>query len=406
MPDLLPILLGLFVLAALLRIDTYFTVLYLLALTYVLGRIWARRAMHQIQTHRRLVNRAFPGEEIPVSLAVTNDGWLPVPWVEIHDSLPVDLIAPPFFRRVLSLGSHQTRRFQYTLSCRKRGYYTIGPMRWHTGDLLGFTPQLTAEEASEYVIIYPRIVPLQRLGLPTHSPLASLPAPHPLFEDTSRVIGVRPYQAGDSPRHIHWTASAHTRELLVKRYRPAIARETMICLDLDQENYPFTRLYAASELAIVTAASIANHIIVRESLPVGLATQAIDPLQGAVRTMKLPPRQERTHLMGILEILARAQSYRRGQPPRLEQAAPLPLVEFLRDVAMRLTWGTTLVVITGRRTESLIDTLAYLKREGLAIAIILIMPEAPSETDQNRGEMLNLPVYQVWQEDALEVTWT
>jgi hypothetical protein len=180
----------------------------------------------------------------------------------------------------------------------------------------------------------------------------------------------------------------------------------MICLDLDQENYPFTRLYAASELAIVTAASIANHIIVRESLPVGLATQAIDPLQGAVRTMKLPPRQERTHLMGILEILARAQSYRRGQPPRLEQAAPLPLVEFLRDVAMRLTWGTTLVVITGRRTESLIDTLAYLKREGLAIAIILIMPEAPSETDQNRGEMLNLPVYQVWQEDALEVTWT
>ena len=304
MPDLLPILLGLFLLAALLRIDTYFTVLYLLALTYVLGRIWTHRAMRQIRTHRTLVNRAFPGEEIPVSLRVTNDGWLPVPWVEIHDSLPVDLIAPPFYRRVLSLGSHQSRHFQYTLSCRKRGYYTIGPMSWHTGDLLGFVPRLTAQKETEYVIVYPQIVPLQKLGLPTRSPLASLPAPHPLFEDTSRVIGVRPYQAGDSPRHIHWTASAHNRALLVKRYQPAIARETMVCLTLDQADYPFTRLYAASELAIVTAASIANHISIREGLPVGLATQAIDPLQDKVRMMRLPPEKKRTHLMSVMENIA------------------------------------------------------------------------------------------------------
>jgi uncharacterized protein (DUF58 family) len=405
MPDLLPILIGLFLLAALLRIDTYFTVLYLLALTYILGRTWARRAMQQIETRRQLVNRAFPGEEIPVSLTVTNDGWLPVPWVEIHDSLPVDLIAPPFYRRVLSLGPHQTRHFHYTLTCRKRGYYTIGPMRWHTGDLLGFAPRLSAERATEYVIVYPQVVPLQKLRLPTHSPLASLPAPHPLFEDTSRVTGVRQYQAGDSPRHIHWTASAHNRTLLVKRYQPAIARETMICLDMDQADYPFTRLYAASELAVVAAASIANHIAVRESLPVGLATQAIDPLQDAIRTMKLPPRQERTHLMGILEILARAQTYRRAEDTPDGPATPLPFTDFLRDVAMHLTWGTTLVIITGQETASLIDVLAYLKQQGLSIALILVMPDAPSKTVENRGEILNLPIYHVWQEKELEVTW-
>jgi uncharacterized protein (DUF58 family) len=405
MPDLLPILLGLFVIAALLRIDTYFTVLYLLALTYILGRTWTRRAMEQLRTRRTLVNRAFPGEEISVSLTVTNDGWLPVPWVEMHDSLPVDLISPPFYRRVLSLGPHQTRHFQYTLTCHKRGYYTIGPMSWYTGDLLGFAPRLKAQREAEYVIVYPQIVPLQKLGLPTHSPLASLPAPHPLFEDTSRVIGVRPYQAGDSPRHIHWTASAHSRNLLVKRYQPAIARETMICLDMDQGDYPFTRLYAASELAVVTAASLANHIAVRESLPVGLAIQAGDPLENRVRTMKLPPRQERTHLMGILEILARAQTYRRAQLPPTEQPTPLPFPEFLQNIAMRLTWGTTLVIITGRETESLIDVLAYLKQQGLTAALILTMPDAPSETVKNRGEMLSLPIYHVWQEEELEVTW-
>ncbi len=405
MPDLLPILLGLFLIAALLRIDTYFTVLYLLGLTYVLGRTWARQAMRQLRTHRELVNRAFPGEEIPVLLTVTNDGWLPVPWVEMHDSLPVDLISPPFYRRVLSLRARQTRRFHYTLTCRKRGYYIIGPMRWHTGDLLGFAPRLSEEKEAEYVIVYPQVIPLQKLGLPTHSPLASLPAPHPLFEDTSRILGVRPYQAGDSPRHIHWTASAHNRTLLVKRYQPAIARETMICLDMDQENYTFTRLYAASELAVVTAASIANHIAVRESLPVGLATQAVDPLQDTVRTMKLPPRQERTHLMGILEILARAQTYRRARISPTAQGAPLPFTEFLRNVATRLTWGTTLVIITGQERESLVDVLAYLKQQGLTLALILVMPNAPSETAKRRSAMLNLPIYHVWQEEELEVTW-
>ena len=92
-------------------------------------------------------------------------------------------------------------------------------------------------------------------------------------------MGVRPYQIGDSPRRIHWSATASAGQMLVKRYQPAIARETLICLDLDLTSYTGKRFYDATELAIVTAASIANHIAVREGLPVGLATQALDPLQ-------------------------------------------------------------------------------------------------------------------------------
>ena len=42
----------------------------------------------------------------------------------------------------------------------------------------------------------------ETLGLPTRSPLAALATHNPVFEDPSRVTGVRDYQRGDSPRRI------------------------------------------------------------------------------------------------------------------------------------------------------------------------------------------------------------
>ena len=394
MTNLVAIILGLFLMAVFLRIDFYFSIVYLLAAVYLLARLWIHQAGRQLTLQRRYVNRAFPNESIPVELIVKNTGWLPVPWIEVQDSLPVELISPPFYREVITLGAHTERRFAYTLSCYKRGYYVIGPLLLQTGDLLGLAPPLAVRSETEYVIVYPRVLPLEKLGLPTHSPLAVLPAPASLFEDTSRVTGVRPYQIGDSPRRIHWTATAHRAggELLVKRYQPAIARETLICLDFAQESYEGKRYYDASELAIVTAASIANHVIVRNGLSAGLSTQAFDPLQEATVHFTLPPRRERAHLMAILEVLARAQT---------TSAPALPFPNFLRRESTRLSWGATVVVITGRESKSLHETLAYLRHTGFAVALILVMP--PASDGSGRATALKLPVYRVWQETEMEV---
>ncbi|MGC9522135.1 MAG: DUF58 domain-containing protein [Anaerolineae bacterium] len=401
MPNLIPALIALFLLAALLRIDTYFSLVYLLAAAYVFGRLWSRQSMRQLKTQRRLIARAFPGDTIPVALEVRNEGWLPVPWVEMHDSLPVDMASPPFYRRVITLLPYESQRFEYTLSCSKRGYHVIGPMIWRTGDLLGFAPQQAGQQQPEYIIVYPRVLPLEKLGLPTRSPLASLPAPAPLFEDPTRIVGVRSYQIGDSPRRIHWTASAHADALLVKRYQPAIARETHIFLDLDQDNYALQRFHIASELAVVTAASLAHHIVVREDLAVGLATQATDPLQeGEIVTLSLPPQRGRAHLMSVLEILARAEIYQQS-PERRD--GPLSLPDFLRRESVKLSWGATIVLISGRETDALYDSLVYLRRQGFAVALILVMPTPPDGDMQARAASMGLPTYRVWREEELEL---
>ncbi len=386
-------LLLLFALAALLHVDFFFTIVYLFFAVYLLSRLWTRRTVKHLRVQRRFVDHAFIGDRVTVDLVVHNTGWLPIPWLEVHESLPVQLIAPPFYREVISLGPRERRHFVYTLNCRQRGYYPIGPLTMQTGDLLGIACHTLTRAALEHITVYPRVVPFQQLGLPTRSPLVALPARSPLFEDPARVMGVRDYQRGDSPRRIHWTATASAGRLLVKQYQPAIARETLICLDLNREDYERRQRYTATELAIVVAASIANHVIVREGLPAGLATEAWDPLLDEQARFFLPPCPERAHLMSLLEVLARVQITSATQ-----------FVHLLRRESVNLSWGATLLVITGRESEPLFDTLVYLRRAGFAVALILVRSGRPSSELQERAGLLSVPIHRVWHERDLE-TW-
>jgi len=393
MRNFVPFLLILFIIAAFLRVDFFFTIVYLFFAVYLLSRVWTRRTVSHLRVQRRFADRAFCGDQVTVDTVVDNTGWLPIPWLEVHESLSVERTAPPFYREVISLGPHERRRFHYTLDCHRRGYYPIGPLRMQTGDLLGIVRRSQAQVAAEHIIVYPRVVPIQQLGLPTRSPLVALPTQSHLFEDPARVMGVRDYQRGDSPRRIHWTATASAGRLLVKQYQPAIARETLICLDLDEAGYERRQRYTATELAIVAAASIANHIVVRERLPAGLITEALDPLSEEQAQFLLPPHSERAHLMSLLEVLARVQV-----------ATGTSFVDLLRRASVKLSWGATLSVITGRESEELLDTLVYLRRTGFAVALILIRPTRPSAELQKRADLLGVPVHRIWRERDLE-TW-
>jgi len=391
MRGFLPFLLALFVIAAVLRVDFFFTIVYLLSLVYLLSRLWVRHSIKCLQVQRRFVDHAFSGDRVSVEIRVRNPDRLPVPWLEVHESLPVELAAPPFYNEVVSLGGRSQHSFSYYLNCYRRGYYAIGPLTLQSGDLLGITTRAQVEVASEHIIVYPRILPLQELGLPTHSPLAVLRARSPLFEDPARVTGVRDYKRGDSMRRIHWTATASTGHLLVKQYQPAIARETLICLDLNRQDYGQRQLYTATELAIVAAASLANHIIVREGLPAGLSTEAWDPLLDRQVRFSLPPRPERSHLMGILEVLARVQLADAGA-----------FEELLRQESLKLPWGATMVIITGRESEPLFDIMVHLRRSGFAVALLLIQPARPSPELRKRADLPGIPVYRIWKAEELD----
>jgi len=239
------------------------------------------------------------------------------------------------------------------------------------GDLLGLDNRVLHLHDPSRLIVYPLVLPLERLGLPSSSALATLPARMALFEDVSRVRGVRDYQSGDSLRNIHWTATARTGQLVVKQYEPAISRETLICLDLDFKGYLVQQRPAAMELAVVATASLAHHMISRERQAVGIATQALDGLHGDIQRIKLTPRDESSHLIAILEVLARVQG-----------VAGDGLVQLLHLESLTLAFVATVLVTSGRLDEQIGAALLQLKRSGHAVAFLLVQPVA---------EVSNLP---------------
>jgi uncharacterized protein (DUF58 family) len=394
MSTFLTFLLFLLVLAAVLRVDFFFYVLYLFFGLYVLAGLWVRRTLGRLAVQRRFTERAFLGEQVTIHLDLTNRSVLPMPWLHLRETRPLKLVSPPTLERVVSLGPRERLTVTYTLHARSRGYYPMGPLRLDAGDVLGLAAEQRQLDEIEHLVVYPQIVPLAALGLPSRSPLGTLRTQQRIFEDPARVIGVRDYETGDSLRLIHWKASASTGRLQVKKLEPAISLETAIFLNLNAAEYELRRRTIATEFAIVVAASVANYVVAQRQTA-GLYTNGRDPLADSchsearsaeespsrqietlrsplartgaqgdrekILAVRVPPGRGRPHLMRVLDVLA-----------RVEVEETFPFAELLYRDSVGLPWGTTLVAITGQEDEALVSALLTLRRRGFLVVVILV----------------------------------
>ena len=107
-------------------------------------------------------------------------------------------------------GQRERVTISYQLHCRRRGYYPVGPLQLASGDLFGFVDVQGRDVGQQFLTVYPRIIPLVGLALPSRLPFGTLASNQRLFEDPARLRGLREYQSGDSQRRINWKASAHS----------------------------------------------------------------------------------------------------------------------------------------------------------------------------------------------------
>ncbi len=368
-----------------------FTLFYLIFGALLLGWLWARRAGKAVHYHRKFDSRAFWGEEIPVGIQVENAGWLPVPWLYLHESLPVELAPAGPVKHVVSLAPGGRAEIVYRLQGRKRGYYPLGPLFATCGDPIGLARPQEYTAPPDHITVFPKIIPLTSLHLPSRSPQGTLRHHQPIFEDPARILNKRDYTAGDSLRRIDWKSSAAAGRLQVKQFEPSIALETSIFLNLNSAEYEAQHRLDAVELAIVVAASIANWVAGQRQA-VGLVTNGIDPHRDGRYVPPLPPRKGRGHLMRLLEILARLQSAPTGS-----------LAALLRKESPQLPWGTTVVVITGRAEEALFDELIQAQRRGQNVVLILVGRTVSVQKAREQARSLGFPLYAFQNETGLDI---
>ncbi|MCB0085360.1 MAG: DUF58 domain-containing protein, partial [Caldilineaceae bacterium] len=280
------------------------------------------------------------------------------------------------------------------LYCKRRGYYQVGPLVLRTGDLFGFVNGSRQENTPMPLIVYPQVVSLLKLGLPSRSPFGTIASRQRLFEDPARVAGVRSYVNGDSQRAIHWKASAREDELLVKKFQPAIALNVVVVLDLNRNAYPYRGEFGYSEWAIVVAASIAKHMIDQRQA-VGLLSNG----QDAVTEQPMPPltpRNGQGQLMSILSALARVVMH------------PLDntLAEWLPGQLTELEWGATIVLVAPKLDEATLWALHQAYRRGSNIIVLICAPQPDLDEMQSKSKRLGVQVYKtIWEKDlaALQV---
>ncbi|MCB9133017.1 MAG: DUF58 domain-containing protein [Anaerolineales bacterium] len=392
MRDFLYLLIALLALALLLRLNFVYYIVYVVGGIWLLARWATPRSLAALRVRRQFVDHAFLGERIPVVLEVSNPSWFPIPWLRLTETMPLDLAASEQFNRVYSLRPREKVTIDYELHCTRRGYYPLGPLRLVVGDLFGFSDADGRDGAQQFLTVYPRIIPLVRLGLPSRLPHGTLPASRRIFEDPARLRGVREYQPGDNLRRIHWKASAHSDALLVKQFSPAISLESMVLLNLNTQDYHRQRIYSASEWAIVVAASVATYL---ESMrqAVGLATNGRDPLiaDNSQQLTLIPPRPGRLHLMKQLEVLARVEVAESAQP----------FMDWAQRSAVSLAWGTTVLAITPLADEAVCQGFHRLTRAGMNVVLLVTEPYANFGVVRERARRLGLRAYQTATEDDL-----
>jgi uncharacterized protein (DUF58 family) len=381
----------LIILAAITRETFVVILLYLFVGTGLLGRWWTGRVINHLGYTRKYEHKVFPGEAVPVQLEIKNGSLLPAVWLRVQDYYPIEVAETRGFSQVLSLGPREKTLVNYSLKAQKRGYYTIGPLHVSSGDLLGMSAERQSEGASDHLTVYPRVVNLSEIRLPSQSPLGTMRHKQPIFEDPTRSIGKRDYQAGDSLRRIDWKASATAGRLQTKLFEPSIALDTICFLNLNLEDYHPRSRFDATELAIVVCASMTNWIISQRQ-STGLIANGIDPLSADSRPIPLISRKGRAHMMRILEVLARIKA---------ADSDPFPMQ--IRRHRVNFSWGTTLIAITGSAEKPLFDELHQAKRAGLNPVLVLCGDHPNHRQASQLGRLYGIPVSVIRTEKDLDI---
>lgn len=390
----------------------------------IIPELWFRLALSRLVLRQQLNEKhLFFGETVTLSLTVENRKWLPLPWLEVENSIqpPLTVVSARDTRRqviqrdsLLStwlLWSYQRVTRRYRLHCHARGFHLFGPIKLRSSDPFGWLEREISGGCYETLLVYPLLAPIEAL-LPASNPQGERVGPRRLLEDPIWFAGNRQYQIGDDPRRIDWKATARAGELRSKMYESTISRRMLVILDswtyiADAKGIDFE----IQEFCISTAASLAmwgldegytvglltnSSMIttdrdftsqVRTDEIIGTATEfqaaKTDPIIISSPGVRVPYAQDHEQYEEILTTLA-----------RLVPSHTSPIEHTMESETEMLQPGTTILLVCSANTlsETTIEQLLELRAQGSSVNLVLADTLAEG---QNLVDTRDLPVFHI-----------
>jgi uncharacterized protein (DUF58 family) len=265
---------------------------------WLLALFWILSLERTLRIERKVdLAWATVGESVPEEIKLVNRGILPALWVELTDES--SSIESPL-RLVSEAAQHSRRSRHFNHIFKRRGLYTLGPTRLRCGDPFGIYTLTMKDQHSSSILVTPPVLPLSDLKLPTGGLTGDERHRRGYIGRNINDVGLRNYTPGDSLKHIHWRASAHFDDLIVRQLETATSRDWLMYVDLDRNVQAGIGENSTLELCIVLAASLALRGL-REHRKVGM-------LLAGPHHVWIEPGSGPTQRWHILRILASAEA--------------------------------------------------------------------------------------------------
>lgn len=366
--------------------------LVVVTLAVGVGLAVSRLGLAVLKVQRTLgATRLEQDEGTDVAVEVSSS--MVLPWLYWEDRISGVMVEEACALDAVWPGAPRTLTYRFQPG--RRGLYRVGPTVAEVTDPFGIFRRYVAVGGADFVTVLPRRVPLG-VQLPAQSPVHEVPRRRSLFEDPTRIAGVRAWRRGDGARRIHWRATARAGELLSRVYEPAVLGGALIALETRE----------GLDFGATVAASLAEHVL-SGGRRVGLlangrdaaeqwadfpdrAFRALDEVEAALKGRKVAPAPYEVPVgRGVQQRELMLSALARLEP---DEAAPT-LPALLMHQLPRLPRNLLLLVVTPVVDDELARTLGAMSRSGIETSILW--------TGEGKLPALRVPIRRVRNEDEL-----
>jgi hypothetical protein len=349
------------------------TVVFIVIQSY----IYSKWGLARINYSRSFSKKAvFEGEKIEMIDEIVNKKLLPLPWLRLESKIHANLkfqqntnanneINSEFHSTLFSLLPFQKITRRHKLQCTKRGYYLFRAVSMSTGDVFGFGGTFKSVESSADVIVYPKILAMDEIPLPSHSWLGDIIVKRWIIDDPFVLAGVREYSYGDPMNTVNWKATARTGSLQVSKRDFTADHHLMIYLNFDESEdiWRSTQDEELIEKGISYAASIAQYTISKGiSTGFGCNSYIEDPNEKSLlikQSVRIEPESSKHQANYLFETLA-----------KLKMVRSMSFNQFLMEDIDRQLERTDILLITSILTGKMKEHIKRLEALGNSVEIL------------------------------------
>ncbi|TMK79086.1 MAG: DUF58 domain-containing protein [Actinobacteria bacterium] len=171
----------------------------------------------RLEVHRNIsMVRVFPGTRVVVSLTITNHSRVTAPFLLLEDALPHSLGTSARLV-VAGLPPRNHEIVSYSVLCRRRGRFTIGPLSIFISDPFGLARVRINTPTESELIVYPEVEDIDAWNLAMHGAGTGESSVRHLQHSAAEFYTMREYVTGDDLRRIHWPSVARTGQLMIRQ---------------------------------------------------------------------------------------------------------------------------------------------------------------------------------------------